>query len=164
MDLFEAIEKRRSVRRFRSDPVPRTDLERIVDAARLAPSGSNRQMWRFVVLDDAADIGWFSSYERMSWVAQAPALILVTLNPETKWWKEDGSAAIENMMLAATALGYGSCWVEGQILPYEQQIKERFGIPQDWRVLAAIPIGKAVSWPEAKNKKSLSEVMSFGRF
>ena len=71
---------------------------------------------------------------------------------------EDGSAAIENMLIASTALGYGSCWLEGWTLPREDEFKVLLGIPEDRRLLTLIPIGVPVGWPTCE-KKSLDEVL-----
>jgi nitroreductase len=115
MDALEAIRKRRSIRRFTDDVVPKADLETIVDAGRLAATGSNRQPWDFVVVTDRATIARLTVSG--AWMAKASAVIAVVMDPGSRWWIEDGAAAIENMLLASTALGYGSCWVEGDALP-----------------------------------------------
>ncbi len=165
MELFKAIEKRRSVREFSSQLVPREDLKNIIAAARLAPSGYNSQPWKFIVLDNKEDISWFKDHEKMSWLATAPALVIVIVDSSvTQYWLEDGSATITTLMLAATALGYGSCWVEGQVLPYEDEVRDRFAIPQDWKIMAVVPIGKTPKWPDEKEKRTLSDVMSFNTF
>jgi nitroreductase len=161
MDALDAISKRRSVRRFTSALVPKEDLEIIVDAARLAANGSNRQMWDFVVITERAMIEQFKSAG--PWIAQAPAVIAVVLDPSTRWWVEDGAAAIENMLIAATALGYGSCWVEGDALPREAQYKELLGIPENKRLMALIPIGVATDWP-VREKKSLEQVIHWEKY
>ncbi len=163
-EFFDVAAQRRSVRQFRADPVPDVDLKRMLDAARLAPSGCNRQRWQFVVLRDPEAIAWFGDYPDMAWLQKAPALVLFCLDPSTEYWREDGSAAIQNFMLAATALGYGTCWVQGQIVPYEEQLRQRFGVPEEWRVLAAVPVGQPTAEPKMPKKKSLSDVLSFEQF
>ncbi len=162
--FFDVIYARRSVRKFQSAPVPLDDLRQMADAARLAPSGLNRQRWKFILLDSAEQMQWFSQCPQAAWTAEAPAGALFCLEPSTEYWREDGSAAIENFMLAATALGYGSCWVQGQIVPFEDAIKERFRIPNDWRVLALVPVGIPDSPSAAPRKKTLDEVVSVGVF
>jgi nitroreductase len=161
MDALDAIRKRRSVRSFTSVSVPKKDLETIVDAARLAATGSNRQLWDFIVITERATIEQFRSAG--PWIAQAPAVIAVVLDPATRWWVEDGAAAIENMLLAATALGYGSCWVEGDALPREAQFKELLGVPEGKRLMALIPIGVPPEWPE-REKKTLEQVIHWEKY
>jgi len=92
------------------------------------------------------------------WMEKAGAIIAVVLNPASRWWLEDGSAAIENILIASTALGYGSCWLEGYTLPLEKELKALLGIPKEKRLLTLIPIGVPAEWP-TREKKSLAEVI-----
>ena len=84
-------------------------------------------------------------------------------DPSTRWWVEDGSAAIENILIASTALGYGSCWLEGWTLPHEQSFKALLGVPEEKRLLTLIPIGVPVEWP-TREKKPLEEVIHWERY
>jgi nitroreductase len=161
MDVFEAIRKRRSVRKYTGDPIPREDLEKIVDAGRLAASGNNRQPWDFVVITNRDTIGKLKT--AATWMDKAGAVIAVVLDPTSRWWLEDGSAAVENMLIAATALGYGSCWLEGYTVPREEEFKEILGVPKERRLLTLVPLGVPVEWP-AKEKKSLEEVLHWEKY
>ena len=111
MDALEAIRKRRSIRKYTGESIRRADLEIIVDAGRWAASGYNRQPWDFVVLTDRAKISQLAFAAR--WIAQAGAVIAVVIDPSSRFWLEDGAAAVQNMLVASTALGYGSCWLGG---------------------------------------------------
>lgn len=163
MQTLEAIKKRRSVRKFTGAAVPKEDLLRIVDAGRLAASGHNKQPWDFIIITERAMIQEIS--QRCSaWLADAGAIIVVVVDTASRWWMEDGSAATENMLLAATDLGYGSCWYEGGMLPHEEYFKARLGIPLERRILAFVPIGVPQSWPEERPKKSLEEVVHWQRW
>jgi nitroreductase len=161
MDALEAIGKRRTVRNFTGAPIPRADLETIVDAGRLAASGYNRQPWDFIVVTDRGMIEQLKIAAR--WMEKAGAIIAVVLDPTTKYWLEDGSAAVQNMLVAATALGYGSCWLEGYTLPLESQFKALLDVPDDKRLLTLVPIGVPVEWP-TKEKKPLEQVLHWERF
>ena len=161
MDTLEAIRKRRSVRRYKSGDIPRADLETIVDAGRLAPTGYNRQPWDFVVVTQKSSIGNFKMI--YTWLETVSALIVVVMDRTSNWWVEDGAAAIENMLLAATALGYGSCWVEGDAMPYEGTIKSLLDIPSDLHVMAVVPIGIPAEIPKP-SKMSLQEVLHWEKF
>jgi len=161
MDALEAIRKRRSVREYTGDPIPREDLETIVDAGRLAATGSNRQPWDFIVVTDREMIDELKVASR--WMEKAGAIIAVVLDPSSRWWLEDGSAAVENMLIASTALGYGSCWLEGYTLPREEEFKELLGVPKEKRLLTLVPIGVPTKWP-TKEKKSLEEVLHWERY
>lgn len=161
MDVFEAIRRRRSVRAFTRAPIPRADLEAIVDAGRLAATGYNKQPWTFVVVTDPVMIAQLAV--AASWMDKAAAIIAVVLDPTAPYWLEDGSAAVENMLLAATALGYGSCWLEGNTIPHEAAFKSLLDIPEALRLFTLVPIGVPASWPEVK-KKPLSAVLYWERF
>ena len=163
MNALEAIRKRRSVRKYTGEPIPKKDLEKIVDAGRLAATGSNQQPWDFIVVTDRAMI------ERLKvaaeWMDKAAAIIAVMMDPASRWWVEDGSAAVENMLIASTALGYGSCWLEGYTLPHEEEFKKLLGIPKEKRLLTLIPIGVPVAEPTGeKKKRSLEEVLHWERY
>jgi len=161
MDALEAIRKRRSVRKYTGDSIPREDLEKIVDAGRLAASGSNRQPWDFIVVTDRAMIAQLKV--AAEWMEKAGAIIAVVMDPSSRWWVEDGSAAVENMLIASTALGYGSCWLEGYTLPREEEFKALLGIPKEKRLLTLVPLGVPTEWP-VKEKKSLEEVIHWERY
>jgi nitroreductase len=161
MDALEAIRKRRSVREYTGDPIPRQDLETIVDAGRLAATGSNRQPWDFIVVTEREMIDELKVAAR--WMEKAGAIIAVVMDPSSRWWVEDGSAAVENMLVASTALGYGSCWLEGYTLPREEEFKALLGIPEDRRLLTLVPIGVPAESP-TRAKKSLEEVIHWERY
>jgi nitroreductase len=161
MDALAAIRKRRSVREYTGAPIPREDLETIVDAGRLAASGHNTQPWDFVVVTDRDMIEQLKVAAH--WMEKAGAIIAVVMEPSSRWWREDGSAAVENMLIAATALGYGSCWLQGYTMPREDEFKVLLGIPQAKRLLTLVPIGVPVQWP-TKEKKPLAEVVHWERY
>lgn len=162
METFTAIKKRRSIRKYTGDPVSKEDLEKIIDAGRMAPSGNNKQPWDFVVVTNQDLIQKLS--KAADWSAKAGAMIAVVMNTSSKYWLEDGSAAIENMLLAATALGYGSCWLEGYTKPHEAEFKRLLNIPQHLTLLTLIPVGVPVAWPEHKDKKPLSDILHWETF
>ena len=155
MDTLEAIRKRRSVRSYTGDPIPRKHLEVIIDAGRLAATGGNRQPWDFIVITEREMINTLKVASE--WMDKAGAIIAVVMDPTSRWWLEDGSAAIENILLASTALGYGSCWLEGYTLRREEEFKAVLGVPGEKRLLTLIPIGVPAEWP-TKQKKPLEAI------
>ena len=161
MDALEAIRKRRSVRKYTGDPISRQDLETIVDAGRLAATGGNRQPWDFIVVTERETIDQLKVAAQ--WMEKAAAIVAVVMDPSSRWWIEDGAAAIENILLASTALGYGSCWLEGWTLPHEEEFKALLGVPEEKRLLTLIPIGVPAEWP-TKEKKPLTEVLHWERY
>lgn len=163
MDAFEAFMTRRSVRKYKSDPVSQDLLLQIVDAGRLAPTAHNDQPWEFVVVTDAEkrrQLADLSDYGKF--IAEAPACIVVLCKP-TRHYLEDGSAATTNIMLAANALGLGTCWVAGDKKPYAGQIISMCGAPSEYRLVSMIAVGYAVEIPSLK-KRSIDEVVHWETF
>jgi nitroreductase len=160
-DALEVIRKRRSVRDYTGEPIPQGDLETIVDAGRLAASGHNKQPWDFVVVTERELIEQLKVASL--WMEKAGAIIAVVVDPSSRWWREDSSAAVENMLIAATALGYGSCWLQGYTEPREEEFKTLLDIPGEKRLLTLVPIGVPVQWPTVE-KKSLDQVIHWERY
>jgi nitroreductase len=161
MDALEAIQKRRSVREYTGEPIPRQDLEKIVNAGRLAATGHNRQPWEFIVVTHNEMIQKLKVAAR--WMDKAAAIIAVVMDPSSRWWLEDGAAAVENILIASTALGYGSCWLQGYTLPREEEFKLLLGVPDEKRLLTLVPIGVPVEWP-TQEKKSLAQVIYWEKY
>lgn len=163
MDFFEVVRNRASVRAFERCEIADAELEQIVDAGRRAPTGYNRQPWEFIVVRDPSVIRKLGKVQEC--IAEASAAIAVVMDEQaTKFWKEDAGAAIENMLLAVTALGYASLWVEGYVLRHEDYGKEVLGVPEGLRLLAILPIGKPTSPPGQAEKKPLSEITHRDRY
>ena len=174
MEVFDAIKQRRTIRTFTGKEIPKSDLEKIVDAGRLAPSGMNKQVWDFIVITEkdaiAHLLGHFHSPGRRYGTHEdgnfdgASAIIAVILDKSHPYWIEDGSAATANMLLAARALGWGSCWIEGQMRVHEEEFKKLLRVSEDKRILLMIALGEPVQWSPAPPKKALSEVLHWGRY
>ena len=161
MDALEALRRRRTVREYMGDAVPRGVLEKIVDAGRLAASGGNNQPWEFIIVTERETIERFSI--DIQWVERSGAVIAVVMDPSSRWWLEDGAAAVENMLIASTALGYGSCWFEGCTQQREQEFKTILGVPDDKKLFTLVTIRVPVDWP-TKEKKPLEEVMRWEKY
>ena len=163
MDLFEAIERRASVRSFRKCTVPEEDLVRIVDAGRRAPSGHNRQPREFIVITEPDTIA--SLGELQGCIAGASAAIAVVMDESaTPFWREDAAAAVENMLLAITALGYAGLWAEGTVLRNEVHGKAVLQVPDDRRLVAVVPIGQPTGAVAQAAKKPMSDVLHRERY
>lgn len=161
MDVFEAIEKRASVRAFKRADLPREHLLKIIDAGRRAPSGYNHQGWEFIAVTDQQILQQLGQIQDC--IAQGSAAVAVVME-ESKYWKEDASAAIENMLLAAVALGYGALWVEGYVLAQEPLAKQILGVPADRRLIAIIPIGCPAGRAVQAEKKTMEQVLHCDRY
>jgi len=166
MDFFEVISARRSVRSYQEHAVPRDVLERIVAAGIEAPSGCNMQLRQYVIVDDP------QTMEALRPVSGAmkgtPAAIVLLLEergtPYGEFYVQDASAAMENMLLAAVALGYAACWVEGALRPHEDDVRELLGVPETLRVWALLPVGKPAEQPKRPQKSRLADVTHHNRF
>lgn len=182
MDVFEVIEKRRSIRKFKNEPVAAEHLRKILEVGRLAPSGDNRQPWYFIVVRDLEVkkvVSTSSKNERnQKLLFSADTIIVLISNPdlekeqraprppficsERSWYKQDPMLAGEHMVLAATALGYGTCWVAGFD---DHEVKKILKIPENLAVIALISIGVPDESPPPKVLKPFKETFfrdSFG--
>lgn len=159
MEFTEVVRRRRSIRRYKDTPVPRESIVRVLEAARLAPSAGHRQPWHFIVVQDKETIGKLVGGSR--WAADAPAVIVGVADPNASpnWCFNDLAIAFEHMVLSATDLGLGTCWM-GQMYR-DVEIKELLGIPNRLRVVALTPIGVPDETPAPKARKSLDEIMSW---
>jgi nitroreductase len=159
MDIFDAIAARRSVRQYLPQPVPRDVLMRIVAAGCEAPTGCNRHVLHFVVVDDAAIMDRLRGMNRA--FGAAPAAIVIAAEPSSEYWVQDASAAMQNMLLAAAALGYGGCWVEGSRKNWQAPVAEMLRIPEGKQPWAMTPIGVPAAQPPRPAKPSAQELTHF---
>jgi len=173
MDVFECIQKRYSYRgSYKDTPVPREDIEKIIKAGLAAPSGCNKQTAYFIGLDDPAILNSIvEAIQKNGFKGKrAPAGICVlTRNiPDGRDFNlQDYAAAIENMLLAITALGYASCWIEGQITrnkETQKQLANLFKIPAEYTVVAFLPIGRPENEGKRPEYKLFSERAWFNNF
>ncbi|MEM2317941.1 MAG: nitroreductase family protein [Candidatus Bathyarchaeia archaeon] len=168
MDFFEVIERRRSIRKFKPNPIPKEDLKKILDAGRLAPSGGNRQPWQFIVVKDLKtkkDLA--AAANNQMFIADADTVVVTLGDPRESGrlpyklsatripHRQDPMIAVEHMVLAATALGYGTCWIGAF---NEQEVKKVLKIPEDLEVIALLPIGVPNEAPAPKPRKAFSEI------
>jgi len=166
MDFFEVVRARRSVRKYGPDPVGRDVLKKIVAAGIEAPSGANMQLRQYVIVDDPAVM------ERIRPVSPAltgaPAAIVLLVEPKPtrfgEFWIQDASAAMQNMLLAAVALGCAACWVEGAIRRCEDDLRELLAVPDHLRVWSLMPVGLPAESPPRPSKSAPDEVTHYNRF
>ncbi len=164
MDTMTAIMQRRSVRKYQPMPVRERDLEAILEAGRQAPSAANRQPWHFVVvLDEEQRRRVAEACAGQMWMAEAGAIIAGVGKPTAseKWYPVDVAIAMQNMILAATALGYGTCWIGA----FDQaRVKEVLGVPEEMEVVALTPLGVPADRPEPRPRQPLEEFASRDRY
>ena len=171
MDLWTAIDRRYSVRRFSSAEVSASTVRKILSAAIRAPTAGNRQPWHFIVVrrEEVKHALARAAYGQ-GFVAQAPVVIVVCADPERSAMRygargrelyclQDTAAATENILLAATALGLGGCWVGA----FDEMAAARaLALPRALRPVAMVPIGEPMPEPGGRTpRRPLSEVTSF---
>lgn len=163
MDAIECLKTRRSIRTYDGRSVTKDVLEDIVDCGRLAATAINIQPWVFVVIQDKGRLkGLADITDHGKFIADAAACIVV-LCEDTKYYLEDGCAAVQNILNAVHAHGLGACWVAGDKKPYAPQIVEYVGAPDSFKLVASISIGCSDQKPNPQ-KKPLSEVLRWEKF
>ena len=168
MNVFEAIKTRRSVRKYKPEPIPEEHLMSILEAARLAPSAGNRQPWRFILVRDPETKRKLAEIaNEQLWIADAGAIVValsMDKNDPTiyeRWAERDVMTAVEHMVLTAWELGYGTCWVGA----FKQKgVKDLLGVPDPMFVINLLPIGVPDQKPEARARKPFDEVFYDNRY
>lgn len=165
MDVHETIRTRRSVRSFSDRPVPEESLTRVLEAARLAPSSSNRQMWRFVVVrDEDRRRELAEAANNQMWIAGAPVIIATVATESDSVmtcgvprYPVDCAIAIDHMTLAAVEEGLGTCWIGAFSQDRARSILQ---VPRTAMVVTVMPLGYArEAAAPTKSRKSLDEVV-----
>ena len=173
MDILELIQNRHSYRgKYKSIPVPREDLVKIMQAGLAAPSGCNKQTTSLIGVDDPEVLARLHAVIDPPVGETAPAVICVLSRRiiayrDRCFAVQDYSAAIENMLLAITALGYQSCWFEGHITDTDRigyQMAQILGVPDDYELVCFLPVGIAESAPALPKKKEFEERAWFNSF
>jgi nitroreductase len=172
LDTFDAIQNRQSVRSYLPTPVPKKLLARILEAARLAPSAANRQPWHFIIVKGIgkrkaiAKSGLYSKF-----LVESPVVIVGCGDKEIspKWYAIDTSIALENIVIAATSEGLGTCWI-GSF--EEATVKELLKIPKRYSVVALLTLGypneginlNLKNFRSPRKRKKLEDITSLEEF
>ncbi len=164
MDALDAIKERHSTRSFKPDPIPKDVLEKIVEAGRLAATARNEQPWAFVVITNRGGLKKIGeTTDHGKFIAEAAACIAV-LCKDTKYYLEDGSAATENMLVAAAALGVQSCWVAGDKKLYAPAICQFLGAPPNFRLVSLVALGYKNETRPGALKRSMEYLLHWEKF
>lgn len=166
MELWEAIRTRRSIRKYRPDPVPRALLEKVLEAARLAPSAANRQPWHFHVVTDGDKRQELSAAYGKEWFYTAPAVIVACARPAGAWKRSDGMSyavvdvaiAFDHLTLAARSEGLGTCWI-GAFKPAE--VRRVLDLPPELEPVALTPLGWPAEEGKVTDRKRLDEIATW---
>jgi len=172
MNFIDIVKKRCSVREYSSQPVEKEKLDYVLEAARLAPSACNLQPWSFYVIQDAEMLQKIHSCYEREWFKTAPVCIAICGNHDTSWKRKlfdnkdhcdiDIAITTEHLILAATEVGLGTCW----ICNFDSvRCKEILQLPDSEEVIALTPIGypaKEDVWETAvKNRKKMEEIVTY---
>ena len=165
MSFLELAKRRFSVRKFETKKVEREKLSQILEAGRQAPSAANRQPIRFVIVKDHEILKNLCDNLITRFVKYAPLAVVGCADVDSfltgKWAVVDATIAMQNMVIAAWALGIGSCWIGAC---NEEKVKELLKIPEKWKVVALMTFGYPAEQPEPRKKKSFEELFSFNSF
>ena len=170
MDVYEAIVRRKSVRGFKDEEVPEEIISRLLEAARLAPSASNRQEWRFVVVRDPAMRSQLVEAARgQKFVGEAPVVLACCAETDEHvmacgqlCYPIDVAIAMDHITLCATVEGLGTCWIGAFD---EDRVKKLLGIPSPIRVVGLLPVGYPTDSSSVKKKRlPLEEIVKYERW
>jgi len=165
--IFEVLEKRRAIRKYKPYDIPDHDLKKIFEAARLAPSANNTQPWRFIVVKDQKTKKLLARPSTQSFIAEANAIVVVLGDSRggccgrSVWTTHDPMIATEHIVLAATALGYGTCWIanyKSRPKSWEDEVRKTLKIPDYMDIVVLVAIGIPNETPQPKPRKPLEEV------
>ncbi|MCD6532243.1 nitroreductase family protein [bacterium] len=165
MEFFEVINRRRSIRKYKDTPVEPEKLRKIMEAVRVAPSARHRQPWKFIIITDPKTKQEIHrrAYTSKDFILEAPVLIAAVGYPADYVCRNGNIAhqvdlgiAGEHLVLAATALGLGTCWIAA----FDQsELKDILGVPEDAHIVALFTLGYPDETPPPKQRKELSEIV-----
>jgi len=170
MEVSEAIRVRRSVRAYDSRPVPDDLITKVLEAGRIAPSASNYQPWHFIVVKDAAKRQVLSEGKYAKFLTESPVVIVGCGDKKTspRWYVVDTTIALQQMVIAATAEGLGTCWIGSFD---EDTVRETLGVPERFAVVAMLAVGyhkqkpgSVVQPTRTRNVKELEKIVSYEEF
>lgn len=166
MEFSELIKKRYSVRAYKPDPVEEDKLNQVLEAARLAPTATNAQPFQLIVIHTAGREAELNRIYKRDWFVQAPLVICICGIPAQGWVRRDGknytevdvAIAMDHLILAATDLGLGTCWIGAFDAIAAREV---LGLPDDVEPIAFTPLGYPADQPKTKRRKPLSELVRY---
>lgn len=164
MDFSELIRSRYSVRAYKPDPVAEDRLQQVLDAARLAPTAANRQPFRLYVLPTAGRQAELQRIYPRPWFVQAPLVLAICAAPGEGWVRMDGKGytdvdaaiAFDHLILAATELGLGTCWIAAFDPAAAREVLD---LPAGLEPVAFTPLGYPADQPRSKDRKPLVDLV-----
>jgi nitroreductase len=162
MEVSEAISRRRSVRKYRHREMPREDIMKLLEAARSAPSGANRQPWEMVVITDPLRLKELVPLCKNQGFLADCALFIVGLDDvEAKWAKVDLAIALDHVTLRAEEMGLGTCWI-GAFDP--EALAKFVSAPNGRSVTVCLAVGYPDEEPNPRPRKPMDQLVSWGTY
>lgn len=173
MDVLDAIKGRRSVRAFKSQDVSQELVEKLIDAARWAPSAGNIQPWEFIIVRrPEIKSGLAEAALCQTFIEEAPVVIVVCADEnrssqgygvrgKTLYCIQDTAAAVQNINLAAYSLGLGTCWVGAF---REEEARKILRVPAGMRPVAIIPVGYPAESPPPRSRRPINTIIHYETF
>ncbi|MFX0183504.1 MAG: nitroreductase family protein [Candidatus Hodarchaeota archaeon] len=172
-DFFELVEKRRAIRKYKQENIPNEDIKKMLNAARLAPSAENSQPWTFIVVKDQKTKELLSRPSPQKFIVNANVIVVVLGDPSVSccptatWTTRDPMIATDHLVLAATALGYGTCWIanyESRPKEWVEEAKKVLKIPEHMHIIVLVAIGVPNENPAQRPRKKLQEISYFEHY
>ena len=162
LEFSKVLRKRRSIRSYKDTPVGRDLIVKVFKAARIAPSAAHRQPWHYIVVEDKEIREKLAG--RQGWAKDPPVIIVALADTEasSNWCYNDVGISFEHLILAATDIGLGTCWIG--LTRRDEEIRNLLGIPDTYKVIAMTPLGYHDVTPDHKVRKSLEEIVSWGKY
>lgn len=170
MDFLEVVKTRRSIRRYRPDPVSDELIHQLIDAARHAPSADDIQPWEFIVVSDKQVKEKLSKTHAWSYFVKDASVCIVALGNERlspSYFAIDTTCAIQNLLLASRSLGLGACWVavyDPHNPSYENHVRTVLKVPSNLRIIAMIPIGYPDEKAGLRTLREMSKILHFDSY
>ena len=170
MEFLQLVNSRFSVRKYKSTPVEREKLLKILEAGRLAPSAVNFQPWHFIVIDDKKVLEEIHQVYKRDWLNEAPVIIIACSDHRQSWKRNsdgkdyadiDISIAVDHMTLQATELGLGTCWVCNFDV---EKCAQALELPEYIEPVVILPLGYPKIATPLKKRKPLSEIVHLNTF
>lgn len=169
MEFSDLIKERYSVRAYKPDPVDDEKLEKVLEAARLAPTAANRQPFQLIVIHTQEREDELSEIYGKTWFVEPPLVICACGLPEQGWTRRDGKSYVDvdvaivmdHLILAAANEGLGTCWI-GAFDP--DAARRVLGLPEEVEPIAFTPLGIPADEPKSKKRKPLGDLVRYERW
>jgi nitroreductase len=162
LNVLNAIKKRRSIRKYNKKPIPEKELMELLEVARLAPSGANRQPWEIILVrDEARKKALVPLCKDQKFIADCSVLLVGVDNPEQKWQRVDLAIAFDHITLAAVERGLGTCWIGA----FDREAVARYlKVPEGKVVTACLTLGYPAEEPEPRHRKEMDDLFHWEEY